>query len=74
MEIADRVVVLAKVPVAAERNRSETSEELANLMVGRELPEQRYQSVKRAGTTMLEISGLTVKNERNLNAVQKMSP
>ncbi len=49
MGIADRVVVLAKGAVAAERDISGTSErELANLMVGRELPERRYQSVKRA--------------------------
>ncbi len=74
MGIADRVVVLAKGAVAAERDISGTSErELANLMVGRELPERRYQSVKRAGNTMLEISGLTVKNDRNLHAVRDVS-
>ncbi len=74
MGIADRVVVLAKSAVAAEQDISGTSEgELANLMVGRELPERRYQSVKRAGNTMLEISGLTVKNDRNLHAVQDVS-
>jgi len=74
MEIADRVVVLAKGGVSAERIVSETNErELANLMVGRRLEERRHAASANRGETVLAIDSLTVKNDKGLDAVREVS-
>ena len=74
MEIADRVVVLSKGSVAAERETRDTDErELANLMVGRELAVQRHTGSQRRGDPALEIRSLSVKNDKELEAVKELS-
>ncbi len=74
MEIADRVVVLTKGVLTAERKVSVTSErELANLMVGRDLAEKKRPPRGSPGKPLLEIRGLRVKNDRNLEAVKDLS-
>lgn len=74
MEIADRVVVLAKGALSAERKTSDTNErELANLMVGRDLSKRRYAPAKKRGDPLLVISNLTVQNDKKLDAVRQVS-
>jgi simple sugar transport system ATP-binding protein len=74
MEISDRVVVLAKGEVVAERKTSETSEkELANLMVGHEFAKEAYRPSKNKGGPLLEISDLVVRSEKGYDAVKNLS-
>jgi len=74
MEISDRVVVLAKGKVVAERKTSETSEkELANLMVGHELTKKPYSPSRKTVAPLLQVSGLTVKNDKGVVAVKDLS-
>jgi len=70
MEISDRVVVLRAGANVAERETSGTTiPELATLMVGRELLERLDHGKVAAGATVLDIKGLTVKDEAGLDAV-----
>ncbi len=73
MEIAHRVVVLAKGVICAERSVSETDErELANLMVGHELA-GKTATARKAGAALLSVSRLTVRNDKGLDAVKDLS-
>ncbi|HAG22246.1 MAG: Nucleoside ABC transporter ATP-binding protein [Synergistales bacterium 53_16] len=74
MEISDRVVVLAKGEVVAERKTSETSEkELANLMIGREFAKEPYRSSKNKGAPLLEVRDLIVRSDKGYDAVKNIS-
>lgn len=74
MEIADRVVVLSKGRVVAERRTADTCErELANLMVGRELEERRTTGSGKIGAPVLTVQDITVKNDKGLDAVKDLS-
>jgi simple sugar transport system ATP-binding protein len=74
MEISDRVVVLAKGEVVAERKTSETSEkELANLMIGHEFAKRPYRSSKSKGAPLLEVTDLIVKSDKGYDAVKNIS-
>ncbi|MGQ9615472.1 MAG: ABC transporter ATP-binding protein [Spirochaetota bacterium] len=71
MEISDRIVVLRNGRVTAERVTSQTNQrELANLMVGREVLERIEKKIFTPGEPVLEIKGLTVLNDRGLEAIK----
>jgi simple sugar transport system ATP-binding protein len=71
MDIADRVFILRNGKIAAEKDVAGTNtRELANLMVGREMGEKRGGSSRSAGKELLRIRGLTVRNDRGLEAVK----
>ncbi|MBI3456573.1 MAG: ABC transporter ATP-binding protein [Candidatus Rokubacteria bacterium] len=73
MEVSDRVVILRGGRVVATRTTGATdAQELARLMVGREVhtPVRRLQPG--AGRPVLEIEDLTVANDRGLTAVDRL--
>ena len=75
MEIADRVLVLSKGSVVAERATRDTNErELANLMVGRELAVRRHTGSQRRGDPALEIRSLSVKNDKGAGGRERALP
>jgi simple sugar transport system ATP-binding protein len=73
MAISDRIVVLRTGRVVAEKRTKDTNtRELANLMVGRDLLERIARKKILPGEPVLEISGLTVLNDRGLEAVKSL--
>lgn len=74
MAVSDRIVVLRGGKVAAERRREETNtRELVNFMVGRDLLERIEKDDTPAGEPVLEIEGLTVLNDKGLQALKSFS-
>ncbi|MEK3882255.1 ABC transporter ATP-binding protein [Paenibacillus sp. PL2-23] len=61
MAVSDRISVMRKGRMIASMDRSETNaRELAELMVGRKLPETREASPGKAGDAVLEVEGMSV--------------
>ncbi|MCK4515640.1 MAG: ABC transporter ATP-binding protein [Spirochaetaceae bacterium] len=74
MEISDRVVVLRNGKVVNQKRTADTDvKELANMMVGREVLERVERQEVEPGNPVLEISDLTVLNDKGLEAVKKFS-
>lgn len=70
MEISDRILILRGGKNVAERRKSETTvQELASLMVGRDLLESFERDSAPTGATVLEVKDLRVRNSKGLVAV-----
>lgn len=74
LEIADRITVIRRGEVVGTRLPSETNEDdLAALMVGREVQLAVQRGVAKPGEPVLTIQDLTVRSERGQDAVQNVS-
>jgi ABC-type uncharacterized transport system ATPase subunit len=74
MKISDRIVVLRNGEVVAERSTTvTTTRELANLMVGREVLERIERHKIAPGDLVLEMSNLSVLNDKRLTAVKNVN-
>ena len=74
MEISDRILILRGGKNVAERRKSETNvQELASLMVGRELLESLECNDSAAGAILLEAKNLRVRNSKGLTAVDGLN-
>ncbi|MBI2466757.1 MAG: ABC transporter ATP-binding protein [Candidatus Rokubacteria bacterium] len=74
MEVSDRVVILRGGRVVATRSTGATDpQELARLMVGREIHTPVRRPRPGAGPPILEIEDLTVANDGGLTAVDRLS-
>ncbi|MEO8437580.1 MAG: ABC transporter ATP-binding protein [Chloroflexota bacterium] len=70
LEIADRITVIRRGKVVGQRIPSETNEEdLAELMVGREVSLTVDRGVSHPGKTALQVEGLVVKDDRGSEVV-----
>jgi len=70
LEIADRITVIRRGRVVGERLPNETNEDdLAELMVGREVQLVVDRGISHPGETLLTVKGLTVKNDRGREVV-----
>jgi ABC-type uncharacterized transport system ATPase subunit len=70
LEIADRITVIRRGKVVGERIPSETNEEdLAELMVGREVSLTVDRGESHPGQVTLDVKGLTVRDDRGQEAV-----
>jgi len=73
MEISDRILVLRRGRLVAERKTEATNtQELVNLMVGRDLLERIEKKPLALGEVVLEIRGLTVEDDKGLAAVKNL--
>jgi ABC-type uncharacterized transport system ATPase subunit len=73
MEISERILVLRRGRLVAEKKTDATStQELVNLMVGRELLERLDKKPLQPGEAVLEIHGLTVLDDQGLEAVKNL--
>jgi simple sugar transport system ATP-binding protein len=73
MKFADRIVVMRQGVVAGETRPSECDEEgLARMMVGREVVLRVSRKPATPGKVLLEVEGLTVKDDRGLPAVTEL--
>jgi ABC-type uncharacterized transport system ATPase subunit len=71
LEIADRITVIRRGKVVGERSPKGTSEEdLAELMVGRDVSLTVDRGISKPGTVTLKIEGLTAKDDRGSEAVR----
>ena len=74
MQVSERVTVLRDGKVVATVNTKETNpRELAHMMVGRDVLMELPRKPAQPGGCVLEVSGLTVVNERGLTAVKNVS-
>ncbi|MGE5552309.1 MAG: ABC transporter ATP-binding protein [Betaproteobacteria bacterium] len=74
LAISDRITVLrAGRVVGTVAARETTRDELARLMVGREVSAERIRKAGPPGATVLEVKGLEVRNRRGLPAVRGVS-
>ncbi len=74
MEVADRITVMRRGKVVATTTPEESSvEDLAQLMVGRPVLLQVDKGPARPGAVLLEVSGLTVEDDRHQQAVRDLS-
>jgi ABC-type uncharacterized transport system ATPase subunit len=74
LEIADRITVIRRGRVVGQRIPSETNEDdLAELMVGREVQLTVDRGESHPSTTTLKVEDLTVKTDRGRAAVQNVS-
>ncbi len=74
MSVADRITVLRRGQVVDTVAASETSrEELARMMVGREVLFRLAKRGSRPGEVVLEIDGLTALNDKGLEALREVS-
>ncbi|MBT53759.1 MAG: heme ABC transporter ATP-binding protein [Mameliella sp.] len=74
MEISDRVTIMRDgCVVASVATRDSSEAELARLMVGRNVDLGTDRAARAPGKPVLEISNLTVKDERGHNAVDDLS-
>jgi ABC-type uncharacterized transport system ATPase subunit len=70
LEIADRITVIRRGRVVGERIPSETNEEdLAELMVGREVSLIADRGISHVGTRTLQVEGLTARDDRGQEVV-----
>jgi simple sugar transport system ATP-binding protein len=70
LEIADRITVIRRGRVVGERIPSETNEEdLAELMVGREVSLIADRGISHVGTRTLQVEALVVRDDRGQEAV-----
>ncbi len=71
LEIADRITVIRRGQVVGERDPAATDEDdLAELMVGREVQLTVDRGESHPAAARLEVRGLRVKNDRDQNALQ----
>ena len=74
LEIADRITVIRRGKVVGERNPTETDEnDLAELMVGREVQLTVDRGESHPGRTVLTVENLVVKNDRGREVVHDVS-
>ncbi|MDR3573537.1 MAG: ABC transporter ATP-binding protein [Anaerolineaceae bacterium] len=74
MQVSDRVTVLRDGKVVATVNTKETNpRDLARMMVGRDVLMELPRKPAHPGDCVLEVSGLSVTNERGLTAVKDVS-
>lgn len=74
MQVSDRVTVLRDGKVVATVNTKETNpRQLAHMMVGRDVLMELPRKPAQPGECTLEVTGLTVMNERGLTAVKNVS-
>jgi len=74
MQVSDRVTVLRDGKVVATVQTKETNpRELARMMVGRDVLMELPRKPAQPGEAVLEVSGLSVVNERGLTAVKNVS-
>ena len=74
MAVADDITVMRGGEVVAVRPRQETDEaDLAELMVGRPVLFERYESTGHVGGFVLQVEGLTVLDGRGRQAVRNLS-
>jgi simple sugar transport system ATP-binding protein len=74
MQVSDRVTVLRDGKVVATVNTKETNpRELARMMVGRDVLMELPRKTAQPGDCALEVSGLSVMNERGLITVKNVS-
>ena len=74
LEIADRITVIRRGRVVGERSPKQTSEEdLAELMVGREVQLTVARGQSNPGEIVLKVEGLRVKNDRGHEVVRGVS-
>jgi len=74
LQISDRVTVLRRGRfVGTEERSSIDRRSLVRMMVGRDVLLDFEKSTKEPGTTVLEVEDLTVKNDKNLEAVKSLS-
>ena len=74
MEISDRILVLRQGRLVAERKTAATNtQELVNLMVVRDLLERIEKKAVPAGEIVVEIHGLTVADDKGLEAVKDLN-
>ena len=74
LEIADRITVIRRGRVVGERSPKETSEEdLAELMVGREVQLTVDRGESTPGAVMLRVDGLRVRDDRGHEVVRGVS-
>jgi simple sugar transport system ATP-binding protein len=72
--IADRVTIMRDARVIATREAGElTEQDLAYLMVGREISFERLPAPRATGETLLSVRGLTFVNEENLRVLGGVS-
>ncbi|GMO43185.1 MAG: ABC transporter ATP-binding protein [Termitinemataceae bacterium] len=73
-KIADRCAVLRRGKLVSVFNTAEYStQEMANLMVGREVSMDISKNPPKTGNIVLEVENLSVKNEKNLDVVKDVS-
>ncbi len=71
LQIADRITVIRRGQVVGERSPTDTTEEdLAELMVGREVSLTVDRGVSKPGETILKVEGLRARNDRGGDAVK----
>jgi general nucleoside transport system ATP-binding protein len=71
MAIADRITVLRKGAVVGTLNKSEASpSKLAQMMVGRDMPNVQRKGVKPSGPVALKLSDVWAKSERGVDALR----
>ncbi len=74
MEVADRVTVLrGGRSVATVRTADVTREELASLMVGRDVEVERRREAEEIGEVVLEAEGLRARGDRGVDALQDVT-
>jgi simple sugar transport system ATP-binding protein len=74
MKIADRISIMRRGRLVDTVLPSQTSEsDLAELMVGRKVTSKYNKALIKPGEVILEVKNLTVKDDRNLTAVQGAS-
>jgi simple sugar transport system ATP-binding protein len=74
MEISDRVTVMRDGRIVGTRNTRDTSpQELANMMVGREVLLRVEKTKSSPGEVVLQVEGLKVRDDRKLMAVRGIS-
>ncbi len=74
MAIADRITVLRKGAVVGTLEKSEaTPNKLAQMMVGREMPNLRPKQAKPSGKAALQLTDVWAKNQRGVDALRGLN-
>jgi general nucleoside transport system ATP-binding protein len=74
MAVADRITVLRKGRVVGAMNTVDTNKnDLATLMVGREVTQVRSSGATKLGDNVLKLEGLNVAGDRGVNVVKNVS-
>lgn len=74
MRVADRITILRRGRVIAQRRRADTSpEELAHLMVGRSVIPQREKGPSSPGPILLQVQEVSALSDRGHEALHKVS-
>jgi general nucleoside transport system ATP-binding protein len=74
MAVSDKITVLRKGRVVGSMNTSQTNKnDLATLMVGREVPQVRSSGVTKLGNSVLKLEQLNIAGDRGVNVVKNLS-